>query len=77
MSKGTHLGDLEEIMLLAVVRLGEEAHGGGIRAELVERADRSVSSSDTRREQTDLATPKRTAAAVKLFSSTTATKVLR
>jgi PadR family transcriptional regulator PadR len=43
MSKGTHLGDLEELVLLAVVRLGEKAHGGGIRAELVELADRSVS----------------------------------
>ena len=43
MSKGSHLGDLEELMLLAVLRLGEHADGGGVRAELEERASRSVS----------------------------------
>lgn len=43
MSKGDHLGDLEELMLLAVLRLGEDAHGGSIRDELEELADRSVS----------------------------------
>lgn len=43
MPKGTHLGDLEELVLLAVRRLGEEADGGGVRRELEERAGRSVS----------------------------------
>jgi DNA-binding PadR family transcriptional regulator len=43
MSKGSHLGDLEELMLLAVLRLGAHADGGGVRAELEERAARAVS----------------------------------
>ncbi len=43
MSKGSHLGDLEELILLAVLRLGEEAHGGSIRDELRELSGRSVS----------------------------------
>jgi PadR family transcriptional regulator PadR len=43
MPKGNHLGDLEELVLLAVRRLGEHADGGGVRDELAEHADRSVS----------------------------------
>ena len=43
MPRGDHLGDLEELMLLTVLRLGEEAHGGHIRDELKETAGRSVS----------------------------------
>ena len=43
MPKGDHLGDLEELILLAVLRLGAEAHGGRIREELSELAGRSVS----------------------------------
>jgi PadR family transcriptional regulator, regulatory protein PadR len=43
MPKGLHLGDLEELVLLAVLRLGEEAHGGTIRRELREQAGRGVS----------------------------------
>ena len=43
MTKGTRLGDLEELVLLAVRRLGAGAHGGGIRDELKVRAQRSVS----------------------------------
>ena len=43
MAKGTHLGDLEELVLLAVRRLGPQAHGGRIRDELRDLADRSVS----------------------------------
>ena len=43
MPKGSHLGDLEELMLLAVLRLGADAHGGRIREELKQRARRSVS----------------------------------
>jgi DNA-binding PadR family transcriptional regulator len=43
MGKGTHLGDLEELVLLAVLRLGADADGGSVRGELKERAGRSVS----------------------------------
>jgi len=43
MGKGAHLGDLEELVLLAVLRSGDSAHGGAIRDELRVRADRSVS----------------------------------
>lgn len=43
MSKGTHLGDLEELVLLSVLRLGEDAHGGRVREQLIENANRSVS----------------------------------
>jgi DNA-binding PadR family transcriptional regulator len=37
------LGDLEELVLLAVVRLGNDAYGAAVRRELEERAGRSVS----------------------------------
>lgn len=43
MPKGSHLGDLEELVLLAVLRLGGDAHGGRIREELKSLAGRSVS----------------------------------
>jgi PadR family transcriptional regulator, regulatory protein PadR len=43
MPKGSHLGDLEELVLLAVLGLGEDAHGAAIRQELKARAGRSVS----------------------------------
>ena len=43
MPKGSHLGDLEELVLLAVLRLGGDAHGAAIRSELRARAARSVS----------------------------------
>lgn len=43
MPRGTHLGDLEELVLLAVLRLAGDAHGGRIRDELVEHAARKVS----------------------------------
>lgn len=43
MGKGSHLGDLEELVLLAVRRLGEHADGGSVRRELEDRAARSVS----------------------------------
>jgi PadR family transcriptional regulator len=42
MSKGKHLGDLEELILLAVLRLGADAHGGTVRDELRVRAGRTV-----------------------------------
>lgn len=37
------LGDLEELVLLAVLRLGDDAWGARIREELLERAARDVS----------------------------------
>jgi DNA-binding PadR family transcriptional regulator len=37
------LGDLEELVLLAVLRLGADAYGARIRRELVDHAGRSVS----------------------------------
>lgn len=43
MPRGTHLGDLEELVLLAVLRLAGDAHGGRIREELVDHAARKVS----------------------------------
>jgi DNA-binding PadR family transcriptional regulator len=43
MGERSQLGDLEEIVLLAVLRLGEGAYGARIREELREQAGRSVS----------------------------------
>jgi DNA-binding PadR family transcriptional regulator len=43
MAKRAHLGDLEELALLSVLRLGEEAHGASIRRELKDLAHRAVS----------------------------------
>ena len=37
------LGDLEELVLLAVLRLGGDAYGASIREELMTRADRAPS----------------------------------
>jgi DNA-binding PadR family transcriptional regulator len=38
-----YLGEFEHLLLLAIVRLGEDAHGATIRATLKERAGRDVS----------------------------------
>jgi PadR family transcriptional regulator PadR len=38
-----HLGELEQMMLLAILRLGEEAYGRSVRQELEETAGRKVS----------------------------------
>lgn len=38
-----HLGDFEQILLFAVLRLGERAHGGAIRGEIERRIGRTVS----------------------------------
>src|SRR5438094_188815 len=38
-----YLGEFEQIVLLAIVRLGEEAYGVPIRREIEKRADRHVS----------------------------------
>lgn len=43
MGRGEHLGDLEELVLLCVRRLGEGADGAAVRAELAEVAGRKVS----------------------------------
>ncbi|MBW3552421.1 MAG: PadR family transcriptional regulator [Gemmatimonadetes bacterium] len=42
MGRQDHLGDLEELALLAVLRLGEDAYGASVRRELRKRAGRSV-----------------------------------
>ncbi|HSG07726.1 MAG TPA: helix-turn-helix transcriptional regulator [Longimicrobiales bacterium] len=42
-SHSQQLGDLEELVLLAVLRLGDQAYGASIREELTAQADRSVS----------------------------------
>jgi PadR family transcriptional regulator PadR len=38
-----HLGDFEQILLFAVLRLGEDANGGAIRAEIERRIGRVIS----------------------------------
>ena len=38
-----HLGDFEQLILLALLRLGEDAYGVAIRREIEERTDRSIS----------------------------------
>ncbi len=43
MAARSQLGDLEELVLLALLRLGENAYGAAIREELKQRADRVVS----------------------------------
>ena len=43
MARGDHLGELEELVLIAVLRSGDEAWGARIRRELRERADRAPS----------------------------------
>jgi DNA-binding PadR family transcriptional regulator len=43
MGKQEHLGEFEQLTLLAVLRLGDEAYGARIRDELKERAGREAS----------------------------------
>ena len=43
MSKGSLLGEFEQIVLLAVIRLKNEGYGLSIRREIESRADREVS----------------------------------
>jgi PadR family transcriptional regulator PadR len=45
MNKTTNLGELEHLILLAVLRLGQEAYGRSIRDELESQAGRMVSRS--------------------------------
>ena len=43
MPKGDRLGEFEQLALLAVMRLGADAHGAAIQAELEETAGRDAS----------------------------------
>ena len=43
MGKSGFLGELEQMVLLAVLRLGDESYGGLIRQELEDRVERGVS----------------------------------
>ncbi len=42
MGKGTYLGEFEQMVLLAIVRLEEKAYGMTIRQDIESRTDRSV-----------------------------------
>lgn len=43
MGKGDFLGEFEQLVLLALVRLGDEAYGMAVRREIEARAERPVS----------------------------------
>lgn len=43
MPKGDYLGELEQVVLLALVRLEDDAYGASIRAEIDRRTGRDVS----------------------------------
>ena len=43
MAKGEYLGDFEQLVLLALVRLGDNAYGVTIRGEIESRTERSPS----------------------------------
>ena len=43
MSKGDYLGEFEQLVLLALLRVGEGAYGMTVRREIEERASRNVS----------------------------------
>jgi len=43
MGRGGYLGEFEQVVLLAVARLDDEAYGMGIRAEIEQRAGRQAS----------------------------------
>ena len=43
MGRGDYLGEFEHIVLLALLRLGEEAYGVTVRAEIEKRIDRELS----------------------------------
>lgn len=44
MAKGDHLGEFEQLMLLAILRLNDNAYGVTIRREIESRAQRTVAS---------------------------------
>ena len=43
MAKGDFLGEFEQLVLLALIRLEDEAYGMAVRREIEDRADRDVS----------------------------------
>lgn len=43
MAKGDFLGEFEQLVLIALLRLGDEAYGMAVRREIEARADRDVS----------------------------------
>lgn len=43
MPKGEFLGEFEQLVLLALIRLGDDAYGMAVRRELEARAERDVS----------------------------------
>jgi PadR family transcriptional regulator PadR len=43
MAKGDFLGEFEQLVLIALIRLGDEAYGMAVRRELETRAGRDVS----------------------------------
>lgn len=43
MAKGEYLGDFEQLVMLAVMRLGEGAYGMAVRREIEARSERRVS----------------------------------
>lgn len=43
MPKGDHLGEFEQVALLAVGRLDDDGHGAAIHREILERTGRAVS----------------------------------
>jgi PadR family transcriptional regulator, regulatory protein PadR len=43
MGRGEYLGEFEHIVLLALLRLGDDAYGVTVREEIEKRADREVS----------------------------------
>ena len=47
MARREHIGEFEHIVLLAVLRLGDEAYGAAIRREIETRTKRSLGSGDT------------------------------
>ena len=42
MAKGDHIGEFEHIVLLAVLRLGDDAYGASIRREIETRTGRAL-----------------------------------
>lgn len=42
MGKGSYLGEFEQLVLVALLRLGDNAYGMKIRQELAQRAEREV-----------------------------------
>ena len=43
MGKGSHLGEFEEIVMLAVARAGADGHGAAIHEQILEATNRDVS----------------------------------